>query len=167
MIQAGLCVICGSDPRLTTYAHTMRFNTPNFLQDSQDSQSVAPAQALPLPELDSDSSDSSVDITSLKQCRPIYKANPTFAPSTAAPRPLLLPAFPITNNHIIPPSAPPMPQSLSTHSSSSPAAMPPPCSHRAPYFSGQVGDPIEDFLREYEEHAGGIAAGLELECVDN
>ena len=31
--------------------------------------------------------------------------------------------------------------------------MPPPRSLRAPYFSGQVGDPIEDFLREYEEQA--------------
>src|SRR5260370_12202935 len=35
------------------------------------------------------------------------------------------------------------------------ALMPPPHSYDAPYYSGQVGDPIEDFLREYEELADG------------
>ncbi|KAN0118727.1 hypothetical protein V8E52_004838 [Russula decolorans] len=34
-----------------------------------------------------------------------------------------------------------------------PVAMPPPRTNHAPHFSGQVGDPIEDFLREYEEFA--------------
>src|SRR5713226_8389581 len=35
------------------------------------------------------------------------------------------------------------------------ALMPPPHSYNAPYYSGQVGDPIEDFLREYEELTNG------------
>ena len=34
-----------------------------------------------------------------------------------------------------------------------PAAMPSAHDNKAPYFSGEVGDPLDDFLREYEEHA--------------
>ena len=35
--------------------------------------------------------------------------------------------------------------------------MPPPCSHDAPYFSGRVSDPIEDFLDECEELANSCS----------
>ncbi|KAH9988494.1 hypothetical protein BJV77DRAFT_949502 [Russula vinacea] len=35
--------------------------------------------------------------------------------------------------------------------------MPPPRSHRTPYFSGWVSDPIEDFLTEYEELANSCS----------
>ncbi len=34
-----------------------------------------------------------------------------------------------------------------------PAAMPPAHSHCAPFFSGHVGDPLDDFLHEFEELA--------------
>jgi len=33
--------------------------------------------------------------------------------------------------------------------------MPPPHSYKAPYYSEQVGNPIKDFLREYEELTDG------------
>jgi hypothetical protein len=46
-----------------------------------------------------------------------------------------------------------MPQSTFQRPDAGPATMPPPRSHRAPYFSGRVGDLIEDFLNEYEELA--------------
>ncbi len=38
-----------------------------------------------------------------------------------------------------------------------PTAMPPARSHRAPFFSGHVGDPLDDFLREFEELATSCA----------
>ena len=45
--------------------------------------------------------------------------------------------------------------------------MPPPRSHRAPYFSGRVGDPIEDFLSEYEELASscGLTSRQKVEII--
>jgi hypothetical protein len=45
--------------------------------------------------------------------------------------------------------------------------MPSPCSHHAPYFSGRVSDPIEDFLSEYEElaHSCGLTVRQKVETV--
>jgi hypothetical protein len=48
-----------------------------------------------------------------------------------------------------------------------PAAMPSRRSHHAPYFSGRVRDPIEDFLSEYEElaHSCGLTDREKVETI--
>ena len=66
-----------------------------------------------------------------------------------------LPAFATTDNCACPQAAATMSQPWSQYHDAGTALMPPPHSYDAPYYSGQVGDPIEDFLREYEELADG------------
>ena len=154
---------------------------PNFSQDSQDSLSAAPAQAFLFPDLDFDCSDISLSPTpARKDQRRTSQHIPiqaTRAPPVIPPRPLLLPTL-ASHKRTLPQPAPPaipprpllpttlansLPLPASTMSNSTqrsgtgPAAMPPPRSHRAPYFSGNVDDPIEDFLREYEELADDCA----------
>ncbi|KAI0273202.1 hypothetical protein BGY98DRAFT_1188997 [Russula aff. rugulosa BPL654] len=55
----------------------------------------------------------------------------------------------------------------SIDSNTGPAAMPPPRLSWAPYFSGQVGDPFEDFLTEYEELADscGLTGQQKVETI--
>lgn len=67
----------------------------------------------------------------------------------------------------LPDPVPPMSQSALQRPDAVPATMPPHNSHCAPYFSGQVCDPIEDFLDEYEELANccGLTERQKVERV--
>ncbi|KAI9446706.1 hypothetical protein H4582DRAFT_2069989 [Lactarius indigo] len=88
-------------------------------------------------------------------------------PPAAPPAP---PALPITTpaqpaNPPVPPAppvaplvqpallAPPAPVIMAANPPTGPAAMPSARDHRAPFFSGHVGDPFDKFLREFEELA--------------
>ncbi len=64
-------------------------------------------------------------------------------------------AFATTDNCACPQAAATMSQPWSQYHDAGTALMPPPHSYEAPYYSGQVGNPIEDFLREYEELTDG------------
>jgi len=46
-----------------------------------------------------------------------------------------------------------------------PATMPSPCSYHAPFFSGEGGESLEDFLHKYEELAYGHGL-MEHQMVD-
>ncbi len=47
---------------------------------------------------------------------------------------------------------------------SGPATMPRPCSNTAPFFSGALDDPINDFLAEYSELADGHGLSEQQKC---
>ena len=131
---------------------------PEFgARDSQDSSLAAPAQTLRFPEIHNSSTSPSDAVPTKPNQQSTFQLNPAFASATTLPCPLLLPAFAAANNYTLPQPAPPMTQSTLQRAGTGPAAMPPPRSHRAPYFSGRVGDPIEDFLTEYEELANSCS----------
>ncbi|KAI9429320.1 hypothetical protein BJY52DRAFT_1200592 [Lactarius psammicola] len=58
---------------------------------------------------------------------------------------------------VAPPAIVPPPARMAANPPTGPAAMPSARSHRAPYFSGRVGDPLDEFLLEYEELATNCA----------
>src|ERR1700733_244581 len=66
-----------------------------------------------------------------------------------------------------PPSLTTMSQSTFQRSGMGPTVMPSRRSNCAPYFSGQVNDPIEDFLSEYEELANscGLTDRQKVETI--
>ncbi|KAI9432594.1 hypothetical protein H4582DRAFT_2083306 [Lactarius indigo] len=76
---------------------------------------------------------------------PTQPVNPPVppAPPVAPLAPLIQPA----------PLTPPAPVIMAANPPTGPAAMPSARERRAPFFSGRVGDPLDEFLREYEELA--------------
>ncbi|KAI9429881.1 hypothetical protein H4582DRAFT_2088124 [Lactarius indigo] len=76
---------------------------------------------------------------------PTQPVNPPVPPTppVAPLAPLIQPA----------PLAPPAPVIMAANPPTGPAAMPSARERRAPFFSGRVGDPLDEFLREYEELA--------------
>ncbi|KAI0267962.1 hypothetical protein BGY98DRAFT_374765 [Russula aff. rugulosa BPL654] len=129
-------------------------------RDPEDSFSAAPPpQDLLFPELDLGIADSSFDTAPApvkpRSPRNSFQLHPAFASATTLPLPALVPTITTANQ---PPTL--QPPNIMSHSSShrshpnpGPAAMPSARSNRAPFFSGQVGDPIGEFLTEYEELA--------------
>ena len=148
---------------------------------------MAPALPPRFPRSRANTIDS--DTTSLpteRKHQSAFYINPAFAATAALPRPLLLPAFAAARNRsppahshpsLIPrrmapqyttlPQPPAMTQPTPQHLIWNASPMPPPRSNRAPYFSGQVGDPIEDFLDEYSELADscGLAEQQKVEAI--
>jgi hypothetical protein len=152
---------------------------PNFdAASSQNSLEVAADYSLrfPRPRANSDSPATSSSPTRGEH-QPTYRLNPAFASATTLPQPSLLPAFAprpsliprrmASNYTTIPQPPPSMPQPTSQRSASGVSAMPPPRSSRAPYYSGRVGDPIEDFLDEYNELAEscGLTERQKVEAI--
>jgi hypothetical protein len=102
-----------------------------------------------------------------------FQLNPAFAsattfrrPLSATPRPSPIPALAITNHHALP-RPPPMRHPTLQRLGAGPVTMPTCHSDHAPYFSGQVDDPIEDFLYEYEELANscGLTERQKVEAI--
>ncbi|KAH9065026.1 hypothetical protein EDB87DRAFT_1756383 [Lactarius vividus] len=80
----------------------------------------------------------------------------TVAPTPPAPPVLpILPALPAPPLILpVPPLAPPAPLvAMAANPPIGPAAMPSTHERKAPFFSGCVGDPLDEFLQEYEELA--------------
>ena len=144
---------------------------PEFgVRDSQDSSLAAPTQTLRFPEIHNNSATpaSPPGTAPTRNRQSTFQLNPAFASATTLPRPLLLPAFSATNNRpLLQQPVPVMSQSTVQRSGAGPSAMPTARSHRAPYFSGRVGDSIEEFLDEYEELASscGLSERQKVETV--
>ncbi|KAH8996030.1 hypothetical protein EDB92DRAFT_1814483 [Lactarius akahatsu] len=78
----------------------------------------------------------------------VSSSAPTYTTSSIAPALTTAPAAPVH-----PPAVIAAPRHMAAIPATSPVAMPAACSHNAPYFSGHIGDPLDDFLWEYEELA--------------
>jgi hypothetical protein len=136
-------------------------------QPSQDSIPFAPTRDLLIPKLDIYTSGST---EGLAYGREVSQPQPPRSTPSSVPR-TSTPAYTARLGHRSLPTTPvppaiPMSQTSINHSSTGPAAMPPSRSNRAPYFSGQVGDPIEDFLSENEELANNRRVRRLIRCSD-
>ena len=117
-------------------------------------------------------------VTTTTLLAPTLASAPVTSPATISSTPAIAPATPssslskpspqpvvqsTTVSTTLPASTPvivttPQPPRVMASSATGPGAMPAPRSTHAPYFSGQPGDPLADFLHEYD----GLASSLGL-----
>ena len=114
---------------------------PTILAQTPASQPLI-IEAAPTSSLPDQSSSSQSLVTTAPAQLPL----PPLPPILPLP-PSVLPLPPVLLPHVLPI------QPVIMAAPGGPAAMPPTRSHHAPFFSGHVGDPLDDFLREFEELA--------------
>ncbi|KAH9159204.1 hypothetical protein EDB89DRAFT_2237255 [Lactarius sanguifluus] len=136
-------------------------------QASSSSTSTPSSSSLPAAPTTSQPPDTTASTIASASSAPLV--NPPLAPPAppivplAPPAPPVLPALPAPPAPPAPPvpplvlPAPPAPIAMAAVPPTGPAAMPSARERKAPFFSGRVGDPLDEFLQEYEELATTFA----------